>query len=559
LLAAAVLAPIATLSAQREGGPGGANRDTTKGFVIRDQAIIANCSGCHVRDSSGYLKRISYLRKTPEGWETSIRRMVTLNGVKLDPGTARAIVKYLSNQQGIAPSELRPGRFESERRSIEYRYAADTRTENTCKACHSLGRVITQRRTREEWELLVATHRGYYPDADFQGFRRFAPQNPDSAPQPHPMDQAIQHLARAFPLRTADWAAWSATMRPPPLEGTWVLSGYEAGRGPFYGKVTIAKVTDTDDEFTSHATYRYARETAPVTRDGRSIVFTGYQWRGRSAEAGPNAGDAWREVMMVEPGWQEVSGRWFKGGYDEMGMDVTLTRLGSNMVLAGVVPKALKTGDADQEITIFGANLPAGIQRSSIDFGPGVHVQSVKRSSADEVTLLVHVDSAASIGARDLFVAGSALKGAVSVYDKIARIKVTPVAGMARVGGLNFPKQFAQFEAIAYHNGVDGKPDTEDDIELGPVDATWSLSEYGATFDDDDVKFVGAIDQRGKFTPAPDGPNPQRSGSRNNIGDVWAVATYKTPGKDARTLTARAHLLVTVPLYIRWEPWRAEP
>ena len=93
----------------------------------------------------------------------SVRRMVALNNVKLNPATARTIVRYLSDNQGLAPAELRPGRFEVERRMIEYRYTADTRTETTCRACHSMGRVITQRRTRGEWELLVATHRALYP------------------------------------------------------------------------------------------------------------------------------------------------------------------------------------------------------------------------------------------------------------------------------------------------------------------------------------------------------------------------------------------------------------
>ncbi len=72
------------------------------------------------------------------------------------------------------------------------------------------------------------------------------------------------------------------------------------------------------------------------------------------------------------------------------------------------------------------------------------------------------------------------------------------------------------------------------------------------------MKFVGTIDKRrGLFTPNVEGPNPQRKGNRNNIGDVYVVATY-TPeavdGKAAKTLRARAHLLVTVPLYMRFEP-----
>ena len=65
--------------------------------------------------------------------------------------------------------------------------------------------------------------------------------------------------------------------------------------------------------------------------------------------------------------------------------------------------------------------------------------------------------------------------------------------------------------------------------------------------------FVGEIDAtRGLFTPALDGPNPARSGNRNNVGDVWVVATH-TPPDGGKPVRARAHLVVTVPLYLRWE------
>jgi quinohemoprotein amine dehydrogenase len=137
------------------------------------------------------------------------------------------------------------------------------------------------------------------------------------------------------------------------------------------------------------------------------------------------------------------------------------------------------------------------------------------------------------------------------VYTRIDGIKVTPQAGMARAGGAVFPKQLQQFEAIAVANGPDGKPDTPDDLQLGAVPVTWSLEEFTATFDDDDLKFVGTLDQTGLFTPNVDGPNPARSGERNNIGDVWVVADYTGDGRD-KPLRARAHLLVTVPVYMRW-------
>lgn len=82
------------------------------------------------------------------------------------------------------------------------------------------------------------------------------------------------------------------------------------------------------------------------------------------------------------------------------------------------------------------------------------------------------------------------------------------------------------------------------------------MEEYSATLDDDDIQYVGTLDQSGRFEPALDGPNPARTGSRNNVGDVWVVATYTPPGT-TESLRARAHLIVTVPLYMRWEPWRA--
>src|SRR5262245_15360264 len=116
-LVVALVACVSSVASAQRGGRGGAGRggatggpaDTTTGFVIHDQAIINACSDGHARDSAGYMQRVSYERKTPEGWEMSVRRMMALNGVKIDAATARAIVRYLSDHQGLAPSELRPG------------------------------------------------------------------------------------------------------------------------------------------------------------------------------------------------------------------------------------------------------------------------------------------------------------------------------------------------------------------------------------------------------------------------------------------------------------------
>jgi quinohemoprotein amine dehydrogenase len=525
------------------------------GYAIDNETLIDRCTRCHKQNDEGRMSRISYLRKTPEGWQTSIRRMVTLNEIRLSPEEAREIVKYLSDHQGLAPEELRPALFEVERRLVDFTYEADADVEHTCISCHSIGRAMTQRRSPEEWELLMATHRGYYPLVDFQAFRRLGPAptepGPDGSPPDtrHPMEKAVDHFSAAYPLETPEWSAWSATMRSPRLEGTWTVAGHQAGVGPVFGTMEVTASNAGPDRFQTRTTLHFAAQDRSVERTGEATVYTGYQWRGRSSVGGD--AQALREVMVVERDWQEMSGRWFTGAYDEIGVDVTVRRANGS-VLAGVEPTAVRSGASGQSVTLYGAGFTEGLGPADFDFGPGVEVAGVSRAAPDRVTLELDVTADAAPGRRDLFVGNASLGGALAVFDRVDRIAVAPAWGMARVGGANFPRQYQQFEAVAFHDGPDGEPETEDDVPLGVVDATWHLEEYAATYGDDDVGFVGDIDDTGLFTPALDGPNPERQGRRNNVGDVWAVATFRT--HDGRDLGARAHLLVTVPLYVRFDP-----
>jgi quinohemoprotein amine dehydrogenase len=418
--------------------------------------------------------------------------------------------------------------------------------------------VMLQRRTPKEWDLLLAMHRGWYPLVDGQVFRRGGP--PSSTPGPDgrppdnrpPMDNVLSHLKPKYPFATPEWTAWAATKRSPRLDGTWLLSGHEPGAGPIFGTVTITTSATSPDDVTTEVSYRYARTGRTVVRQGRATVFTGHLWRGRTMVSGDDA-TTLREVMHVERDWQSVAGRWFTGDYDELGTDVTLRRVNRDAMVAGLDRASARQGGTAQSLRIFGANFPAGLATRDIDFGPGVTVARVTESTPTLVTVEVDVAATAALGARDLFIAGTIHKSALTVYDRVHYIKVTPGWNMARVGGVVFPKMLAQFEAFAWSNGLDGKPDTADDLPVGVVDATWSIEEYTATFADDDVKFVGGVDTAtGRFTPNVDGPNPQRSGNRNNIGDVWVVATF-APGGDATPLRARSHLVVAPPLYLRWD------
>ena len=70
-------------------------------------------------------------------------------------------------------------------------------------------------------------------------------------------------------------------MRTPHLEGKWMLTGYQLGKGRVFGIVTIEAGAEPD-EFVTKVDLEYAGTGATLSHSGRGIVYTGYSWRGRS-------------------------------------------------------------------------------------------------------------------------------------------------------------------------------------------------------------------------------------------------------------------------------------
>ena len=181
-------------------------------------------------------------------------------------------------------------------------------------------------------------------------------------------------------------------------------------------------------------------------------------------------------------------------------------------------------------------------------------MKRVVASTPNEATVEIDVDAKALPGKRDVSVRRAVAVNALAIYEKIDYLKVSPDSALARLGGTSHPKGFQQFEAIAYANGPDGKPNTADDIALGPIEAEFSIEEFHAVYGDDDKDFIGTLSKDGYFTPASEGPNPKRKHSRNNYGDVWVVATAKNEkDKEGKPLIAKSYLVVTVPLYAVWD------
>lgn len=555
---------LGSLLAQPPARPDAPKPKPEDGIPVTDPLVIEKCSACHVKDDKGNLSRISWERTTPEGWEEAIKRMVRLNGLQLAPVEARAIVKSLSSTHGLAPEEAKSVMYIPEQRMVDETFPDDT-VRRACSTCHPIGRARSWRRTKDEWTLLANMHSGYFAVADFQAFYNFQP--PADAPLPpgqdrrQPIDVAIEYLAKEYPLTTPEWSAWRARMRAPRLSGRWIVSGYQIGRGKVVGEMVVEPGAG-EDEFTTNVKLTYLKDGSTVTRSGKSLVYTGYSWRGRStakdvsAPSPSNAGGSpaeLREVMWVSPDQLTMEGRWFWGAYQEFGFDVKLDRAGDGAVISAVDRTMLKTGSTAQQVKIFGDNLQR-VALADVDFGTGVSVKRIVNQTAQQITVEVDVDAKAIFGKRDVSIRRAVAPNALAVYDKIDYLKIRPESALARLGGNGHPKGFQQFEAIAYNRGPDGKPNTPDDVELGPVDAEWSVEEFYAVYGDDDKEFIGSLSPSGFFTPAGEGPNPKRKFARNNYGDVWVVATYKGEmGKDGKPLSAKSYLVVSVPLYVRWD------
>jgi quinohemoprotein amine dehydrogenase len=322
----------------------------------------------------------------------------------------------------------------------------------------------------------------------------------------------------------------------------------------------VEPTAGTDDQFTTRVKLTSVKDGSTISRTGRSLVYAGYAWRGRSkgtppANAAPDdLSSEMREVMWVSPDQNTAEGRWFWGQYQEFGFDVKLQRASPDPTLIGADRPALKTGASGVRVRLIAENLPAQIAPADLDFGTGVIVRRIVSHTSAEIVAEVDVAADAVPGKRDIAFGRSVLPSAIAVYDRIDYVKVVPDSALARLGSETHPKGYQQFDAVAYQRGADGKLHTADDVELGPIDVTWSVEEFYAVYGDDDKEFVGSLGPTGFFTPASDGPNPQRKFSRNNYGDVWVVATAKNEkDKEGRPLTGKSYLVVTVPAYIQWD------
>lgn len=499
------------------------------------------------------------MRTTPEGWEESVKRMIRNNGLTLSPEDARHIVTYLSKDHGLAPEETLAQRWYLEKREVEQEEIPNPEIRMACASCHAFARPQTWRRSVTEWKLLENMHIGYFPVSENNSFHAHA--RPDgtgilranssaATPLPKdPVDVALEYLDKNYGLHSAAWSSWRAAEEDPKLQGRWAVSATSPGKGRYYGFMTIT-AGSSPNMFNTETTLTRIADGSKSSFTGHAVVYTGYEWRGRSQTAG--IGEV-REVMMVSPDKSQIEGRWYWGGYEEFGFNVKARRNSSDVTVLGTDVSSIHAGSQNVAVKLIGDNFPRGLMPSDIDLGSGVHVSKIVSIKPSEIALTANVDTDAITGFRRVSVRNGTAPDSFAVYDKIDYIKISKDSALAHLGGTSHPKGYVQFEAVAYNRGVDGASNTADDIDLGPVNVKWSMEEFIARYNDDDKEFVGSLSSEGLFTPAGEGPNPQRRFTTNNTGDVWVIATYKDKDSGSAPLVAKSYLVVTVPVYMKWD------
>lgn len=533
--------------------------ESDPGIPVTDKLTIGKCSECHRSDEKGNLTRISWVRTTPEGWEEAVKRMVRLNGLALNPDEARHIVSYLAANHGLAPEEVAPYRWYLEMRQPESEEIPSPAVRVACASCHPFARPQTWRRSATEWKLLVNMHLGYFPVTEYNTFHaRPRPEGgvlqvstaaASGTPAKEPVDEAVDYLSKNFGLHSEAWSSWRAAAREPDLTGRWLVTASAAGKGKYYGVLTISPGA-APGSFKTETTLTRIADGSKTSFTGQSVVYSGYEWRGRVKA--DSISEPVRQVMAASADQSQITGRWFWGGYQEFGFDVTARRESNDPTVLSTDVSSMRAGSKGVAVRIFGDKFPKTLTPADVDLGSGVHVSRAVTAKPTEIDVIADVDPTVASGFRGVSINHRVSPNIFAVYDKVDYIKVSQPSALARLGGASHPKGYVQFEAIAYNRGVDGAPNTADDIPLGPIQVKWSMEEFIARYNDDDKEFVGSLSADGLFTPAAEGPNPQRRFSTNNTGDVWVVAKYQDQDM-AAPMVAKSYLVVTVPLYMQWD------
>jgi len=499
--------------------------------------VRQKCSVCHKLDQNKNVEVIAETRKTPEEWKVVVERMIRINGAPIEDAEFEPVIKQLCDYLILSPKEMAEVAYFNSDENSQFDEVPQNETGEriftACVRCHTYGKILSHKKTLQQWKENMHMHLGYYPTA---------------VPQMREMDwpteamELAEVLAKLLPYDNPEWETWMKNREQQNLTGEWKVAGFQPGMGYYEGKYVFKAHSTKEDEYLVEKEVRYENGTVQKMA-GEGILYGEYHLRYALAPT-PITGRI-EGVFDLNAAEQGFCGKWWTVVQDTNGYgDEQFYRVDGAPRVFGVYPKAIAASGKSQTLTLVGCNLPK-IKAADISFADSsVKVEKVVRADNNVVVCQVKAANTASQGACALTVAGVACENAVKVFSKIDRIEIFPPLGRARVScGAAYPPHGVQFVARGVSNGQDGKPDTADDLILEPVAADWWLEEESTRDNDDDLKYLQAPIVNGLYTPVTTyGPIEERVQRREGIGLIAVCASYTCDGV---TLKDRSLLAVT--------------
>jgi len=490
----------------------------------KDSLVLQKCTMCHGVEN-GRIARVQDIRTTPEEWRVIVNRMARLHGMDLKPGEMHTLLKELCATQSLSPDEAKEVAYldlHNNPQTMEKPLPNDPKKLFvTCVRCHSAGKIHSYRMTASAWSKLRDFHLYMYPTVVYQmRDMRWIPE----------ADSVLRQLAKSQPYGR-DWKTPTASPA-----GSWVIVGHEPGKGDYLGHASIRKGEKGDYTVTGSLDFANGKQEG---FHGRATLYGGYALRTHLDDDGFTVKGAYSfdrgtlhgERSFAAPNYQTAYSTWYR-----QSEKAKVLRVSPSFVLSGETTT----------LRLEGMNLPS-VHASNLKINGGsVKVLSAKRLNRNlveaQVVYLGNGLKHAKVSLQGLHA------GSLVLAPQIDYIAVTPQTGRARLyGGKKFPAEGVQYEAIAYSNGADAL-NPADDVELGPVRATFHLSEDVTRPGDDDLRWLGKIEPDGTYLPVGTyEPIPARNYHAEGTGMVYVNADYQ---RDGHQYHAKAKLVVTDPDFI---------
>jgi len=490
----------------------------------QDSLTWEKCAGCH-EPKGGKISRVEEIRTTPEEWVVIVDRMARLHGMDLKPGEMNPLIKELCSTQGLTVEEAKQVNYldlYNNPQNVETQRANDPeKLFVTCVRCHSAGKIYSYRMTESAWGKVRDMH--LYITPTVIGQMREMKWIPEA-------DAILAELAKRQPYGTALKPSEASPV------GSWLILGYEPGKGNYRGEATIKDSANGD--YAIVGSLQYADGTAEsflgdASLYGGTALRTNFSRNGFKTAGAFNFADGILQGQhsYPAPDFRTSTSTWYPQN-------------GKPQVLK-VSPGYLVNGETTT-LVLEGRNLP---QVKAADFtvaGGALKILSAEQKGDNVIEVQALYSGGGSSQAALNFKGLTA--GTLNLVSQVDYIAITPELGRARVdGGQNFPSEGVQFDAIAYSKGTNAD-DSADDVALGPVAAEFTLSELVTRPGDDDLRWLGGIEEDGTYLPSGDyGPIQSRELHAEATGLVKVEAEYK---RGDRHYSAEARLVVTVPDYI---------